>query len=220
LLYYRRIFNFLLSFSSAAEALIFALLEHNRTRADAFQVWSAGRTAPVLSKLPTRDLFLACLVGGELWGFFFDSPDSLLLEPVSRREESLARVRQSEARRRVKSDLSDRVRQIRETLYGERGGPAIARDLGVPTRTWYNYESSVTIPAEILLRFLLRTNANPQWLLDGSGPQFRPAPGEAVDEVESLVETAESLRDALNDFIRKYRSLHPRDAGNGEPRSI
>lgn len=72
--------------------------------------------------------------------------------------------------------LAARVREIREELYGEHGGPLLASALGVPFRAWASYEGGETIPAETILRFVEVTGANPQWLLTGSGRKF--APGE------------------------------------------
>jgi hypothetical protein len=74
---------------------------------------------------------------------------------------------------RIKSQLAERLRAVRIDLYGERGGPELARQLEIPNRTWYNYEIGVTVPAEILLRFLELTGVEPHWLLTGEGPQFR-----------------------------------------------
>ncbi len=45
--------------------------------------------------------------------------------------------------------------------------------IGLPSRTWCNYESGVTIPGEVLLRFLAITDTEPLWLLDGEGPRYR-----------------------------------------------
>lgn len=92
---------------------------------------------------------------------------------------------------RVKCDLSERLREIRIELHGERGGSEMARRLGLPIRTWYNYESGVTVPAEVILRFVELTNVEPLWLLHGRGPKFRvTSPVTAGDSVESLLRTA------------------------------
>jgi hypothetical protein len=69
--------------------------------------------------------------------------------------------------------LCRRVRQIRVELYGEHGGPMLAEALRVPFRTWANYESGVTMPATIMLRFIVLTDACPHWLLTGEPPQYR-----------------------------------------------
>ena len=74
---------------------------------------------------------------------------------------------------RVKHGLSERLRLLRTEFYGERGGPDLARTLGIPVRTWYNYENGVTVPAEIILRIVELTSVEPIWLLRGEGPKFR-----------------------------------------------
>ncbi|WP_435016823.1 hypothetical protein TA3x_004402 [Tundrisphaera sp. TA3] len=74
----------------------------------------------------------------------------------------------------IKLDLASRVREIREELFGEHGGPMLALEVGVPFRTWMNYEDGCTIPAQAILRFLEVTNAEPHWLLTGEGKKYRP----------------------------------------------
>lgn len=96
---------------------------------------------------------------------------------------------------RVKCYLSERLREIRTELYGERGGSEMARQLGVPIRTWYNYESGVTVPAEVLLKFMELTSVEPLWLLHGRGPKFRTLPAaelptDSHQTVRSLLRTA------------------------------
>ncbi len=86
----------------------------------------------------------------------------------------MARCKNSPETVRVKSQLAERLREIRAELFGERGGPELSRKLGLPVRTWYNYELGVTVPAEILLRFVELTGIEPNWLLHGQGPKFRP----------------------------------------------
>ena len=49
--------------------------------------------------------------------------------------------------------------------------------LGLPARTWYNYETGVTVPAEVLLSFIEETNTNPLWLLTGKRPEVSPGHG-------------------------------------------
>ncbi len=51
--------------------------------------------------------------------------------------------------------------------------PELARRLNLPARTWYNYETGVTVPAEVLLGFIDQTGANPTWLLTGEGARYR-----------------------------------------------
>ena len=69
--------------------------------------------------------------------------------------------------------IAEGLKQVRFELFGENGAPELARKLGLPTRTWVNYESGVTIPGKILLRFLILTGAEPLWLLQGQGQQYK-----------------------------------------------
>jgi len=77
----------------------------------------------------------------------------------------------------IARNLSLRVREVREELYGEHGGPLLASALEVPFRTWAGYEAGESIPAETMLRFLEVTRANPKWLLTGEGRKFIPSRG-------------------------------------------
>ena len=72
-----------------------------------------------------------------------------------------------------KASIACRLRLIRTEIYGEEGGLELAGQLGLPFRTWVNYESGVTIPGEIVLSFLEATSINPLWLLRGIGPKYR-----------------------------------------------
>src|SRR5947209_8555193 len=94
---------------------------------------------------------------------------------------------------RIKCSLSERLRMIRTEKFGERGGPELARRLGIPVRTWYNYEAGVTVPAEIVLRFVELTSVEPLWLLHGRGSKYRPVAAEVPDgssSVKALLRTA------------------------------
>ncbi len=73
----------------------------------------------------------------------------------------------------IKLELADRVRLIRIENFGDNGGPLLAEKVGVPFRTWLNYEDGVTIPAQIILRFIEITDAAPHWLLTGEGSPYR-----------------------------------------------
>ena len=68
--------------------------------------------------------------------------------------------------------LALRVREIREELYGENGGPSLARHLGLPFRTWLEFESGRVIPAVVILRFVQVTHAHPLWLRTGLGEKY------------------------------------------------
>lgn len=73
---------------------------------------------------------------------------------------------------RIKSDLALRIRDVREDLFGEHGGPMLAESLRLPYRTWVNYEGGCTIPAQVILRFIEVTDAHPHWLLTGEGERY------------------------------------------------
>jgi hypothetical protein len=68
--------------------------------------------------------------------------------------------------------LCRRLRQVRVELYGENGGPMLAEALHLPFRTWVNYESGITVPSPVMLRFILLTGACPRWLLTGEPPRY------------------------------------------------
>jgi hypothetical protein len=76
--------------------------------------------------------------------------------------------------------------------------------LGIPIRTWYNYESGVTVPGEVILRFVELTGVDPNWLLHGEGPRYRTShppvkSSGSRDSVEDL------LSRALQRLCRKGR---------------
>ena len=74
------------------------------------------------------------------------------------------------------ADLAHRVREIREDLYGEYGAQFLADALGLPLRTWANYERGVTIPAVCILKLIDATGVSPHWLLTGRGPKYPGRP--------------------------------------------
>ncbi len=75
-----------------------------------------------------------------------------------------------------RAGFAGRLRSIRLDRFGEHGLPDLARTIGVPERTWRNYEGGVTVPGHVLLRFLDVTSAEPRWLLTGQGPRYRSGP--------------------------------------------
>jgi hypothetical protein len=72
----------------------------------------------------------------------------------------------------IKLELATRVRTIRVQTFGEHGGPLLAERIGIPFRTWSNYEEGITIPAQVILRFIEITDASPHWLLTGQGQPY------------------------------------------------
>jgi hypothetical protein len=84
---------------------------------------------------------------------------------------------------RTKHVLAERIMALRVDLFGPRGGPELARRLGIPVRTWYNYEGGITVPGEIILKIIEVTSVEPMWLLHGTGPKFsepRHDPGQTT----------------------------------------
>src|SRR3954463_5654619 len=88
-------------------------------------------------------------------------------------ESEVARKKTPETLVNVKAQVSGRLREVRTEIFGEHGGPELSRRLNLPARTWYNYETGVTVPAEVLLNFIDQTGTNPVWLLSGEGPKYR-----------------------------------------------
>ena len=92
----------------------------------------------------------------------------------------MARKMTSPDQEHLKLLLAERLKKVRVELFGEHGGPKLAHLLGIPARTWYNYEIGVTVPAEVILRFIDVTFVEPTWLLSGQGEKYRPGSLEPV----------------------------------------
>jgi hypothetical protein len=92
----------------------------------------------------------------------------------------------------TKQSLAQRLVALRTELFGPRGGPEMARRIGIPIRSWYNYELGITVAGEVMLRIIELTNAEPRWLLHGAGPRYRLDNADAPDEesVAGLVREA------------------------------
>ena len=117
---------------------------------------------------------------------------------------------------RTKCSLAERLRSIRSELFGERGGPEMARRLNLPIRTWYNYEAGVTVPAEVVLRFMELTAVEPLWLLHGQGPKYRTQVSSRADRVGGSETVEDLLRTALKRLGRK--DPHPAPAPDARPK--
>jgi len=68
--------------------------------------------------------------------------------------------------------MSTQIQLIRKETHGEDGIPRLAAALGIPARTWENFESGVNIPARILLEFISISGVHPRWLLTGEGEKY------------------------------------------------
>ena len=116
----------------------------------------------------------------------------------------MARKKTPKLRVNVKASLSRRLREIRQEIFGEHGGPELARRLNLPARTWYNYETGVTVPAEVLLGFIEQTGANPMWLLNGEGPRYRHSND---DRLLSELTPVELIRRGLEELERSSNEM-------------
>lgn len=122
---------------------------------------------------------------------------------------------------RAKLSLAERLSTLRLELYGERGGPEMARRLGIPVRTWYNYEGGVTVPAEVVLKIIELTSVEPLWLLHGRGPKFRQVPRHEQSDIPSkpTMTVGALLRTALQ-LLESNAPKTPAHEGVGEMESI
>jgi steroid delta-isomerase-like uncharacterized protein len=106
----------------------------------------------------------------------------------------------------VARSLSARLREIREELFGAKGGPELARRLNLPARTWYDYETGVTVPAEVLLNFIEQTGVEPHWLLSGEGPKYRRKPDDpclsGLSPVEVIRRGLEMLEQSAREDVK------------------
>jgi len=112
---------------------------------------------------------------------------------------AVARKKTPKVRVSLKASLSRRLREIRQELFGDHGGPELARRLSLPARTWYNYETGVTVPAEVLLAFIEQTAANPMYLVSGEGPRYSQV---ADDRMLSDLSPVELIRRGLEKLER------------------
>jgi hypothetical protein len=119
---------------------------------------------------------------------------------------------------RAKVALAERLAALRSELFGDRGGPEMARRLGIPVRTWYNYEGGVTVPAEVVLKIIELTAVEPAWLLRGEEPKFRhfhperrESPASPALTVGALLRTALQLLEN-NDSASQRRQGAPPEA--------
>jgi hypothetical protein len=111
---------------------------------------------------------------------------------------------------RAKLALAERLASLRLELFGERGGPEMARRLSIPVRTWYNYEGGVTVPAEVVLKIIELTSVEPVWLLHGKGPKFRQQP--QADRQETTSGPAMTVGALLRTALQLLENDSPPDA--------
>ena len=69
--------------------------------------------------------------------------------------------------------LADRVRAVREDLYGPDGVERFAQALGLTRESWANYERGMRIPDVVILRLIHLSGATRRWLMTGEGPRYQ-----------------------------------------------
>src|SRR5579875_677267 len=121
---------------------------------------------------------------------------------------------------RAKLALAERLASLRAELFGERGGPEMARRLGIPVRTWYNYEAGVTVPAEVILKIIELTSIEPSWLLHGKGPKFRQGSPERRDAGVSPSMTVGALLRTALQLLEGQGSAEAKAAAAGDEVSM
>ncbi len=121
---------------------------------------------------------------------------------------------------RAKLALAERLSSLRLELFGDRGGPEMARRLEIPVRTWYNYEGGVTVPAEVVLRIIELTSVEPVWLLHGKGPKYRQQPRMDQREVSPRSSTTVGPCCGPHSSYSRAMALLPSPARKHSPRVI
>ncbi len=82
---------------------------------------------------------------------------------------------------RTNEEIGARLRMLRAAWAlrrprlgrGKRVTLHLPRELGVSTRSWFNWESGNNVPGPIALRLVVFTGCRPEWLLTGEGAMFR-----------------------------------------------
>jgi hypothetical protein len=119
----------------------------------------------------------------------------------------IARKKTAPEKVRLRNRLAERLKEIRIEKYGEHAGPEFARQLKIPAETWRNYEMGVTVPAEVIVRFIELISVDPRWLLFGLRKKYRPQASEAVTN-DAVGESARSVPDSLNRAFERLEKRH------------
>jgi hypothetical protein len=125
---------------------------------------------------------------------------------LSGEESFMARVKTPLKAVRARYDLAGRIADLRVEMFGERGRANMARWLGVPQRTWYKYEEGTAIPAQVVLRIIELTSVEPEWLLNGTGPKYRPVRPEERDQGRTPIQEACALLRAALELLEGDRA--------------
>jgi SOS-response transcriptional repressor LexA len=90
--------------------------------------------------------------------------------------------------------VPDRLRWIREKVFGPRSKTAFGRKLGMTLMQYDYYERRAPLPLESLPRVMELTRVHPKWLYNGEGEPFLPESVQfpegrkAIDLINDLVE--------------------------------
>ncbi|MDK1032164.1 MAG: LexA family transcriptional regulator [Planctomycetia bacterium] len=79
----------------------------------------------------------------------------------------------------------DRLRALREEVFGARGRATFARAMGISPSTYIYYEKGRVPPSNILVAASQATGARLEWLLTGEGPRFKSAEEMAAKRSEA-----------------------------------
>jgi hypothetical protein len=93
-------------------------------------------------------------------------------KPISTGQDRGPNTMRNDLHRQTQQDLAERLREVRDDMYGEHGGQFLADALGIPLETWLNYESGVVVPAYPVLQLIEVTRVSPHWLLTGQGEKY------------------------------------------------
>jgi hypothetical protein len=97
----------------------------------------------------------------------------------------------------LRQTIAKRLRELRVRHFGENGIGVCARRVGVPYRSWYNYERGIAVPGEVILRFIDATGVEPIWLLHGQGPMYQPGAEGTHQQAHGGENLTGLVRDAL-----------------------
>lgn len=74
------------------------------------------------------------------------------------------------------ASICERLRALREEVFGARGRATFARAINLSPSTYIYYEKGRVPPSDVLARAGEVTGARVEWLLTGEGPRFKVAP--------------------------------------------
>jgi len=106
--------------------------------------------------------------------------------------------------------IPERLRWVRESLFGRRSKTAFARKLGMTLMQYDYYERRAALPLESLPRVMELTRVHPKWLYSGAGEPFLPKNVQFAEGRKAL--------DFINDLIEREAG-HGKSAGREDEES-